>query len=105
MILPWNNAYSNLFLAFIPPGICLVLIYFAKCNKQIVVALLCVTVGLNGFNFSSVTCNHIDIAPNFSGTLMGFTNSVANIMGFLAPQIIGIILNGNVSNYFHFKGI
>ena len=74
------------------------MIYFAGCNKQMVVALLCATVGFNGLNFSSVSCNHIDIAPNFAGTLMGFTNSIANTMGFLAPQIIGKIIDGHVSN-------
>jgi len=82
-------------LAFIPPAICLVMIYFAGCNKEIVIALLCATVGLNGFNFSSVSCNHIDIAPRFAGTLMGFTNSVANTMGFVAPYIIGQIIDGH----------
>ena len=91
--------FHFLFLAFIPPAICLVMIYFAGCNKQMVVALLCATVGFNGLNFSSVSCNHIDIAPRFAGTLMGFTNSVANTMGFLAPQIIGKIIDGHVSNY------
>ena len=93
--------FHFLFLAFIPPAICLVMIYFAGCNKQMVVALLCATVGFNGLNFSSVSCNHIDIAPRFAGTLMGFTNSVANTMGFLAPQIIGKIIDGHVSNYEH----
>jgi len=82
-------------LAFIPPAICLVMIYYAGCNKVLVIALLCATVGINGFNFSSVSCNHIDIAPRFAGTLMGLTNSVANTMGFLAPQIIGKIIDGH----------
>ena len=86
-------------LAFIPPAICLVMIYYAGCNKVLVIALLCATVGINGFNFSSVSCNHIDIAPRFAGTLMGLTNSVANTMGFLAPQIIGKIIDGHVSNF------
>ena len=80
------------------PAICLVMLYFARCNTPVVIALLCATVGVNGLNFSSVSCNHIDIAPRFAGTLMGFTNCVANTMGFLAPMIIGQIIDGHVSN-------
>ena len=79
-------------------AICLVMLYFARCNAPVVIALLCATVGVNGLNFSSVSCNHIDIAPRFAGTLMGFTNCVANTMGFLAPMIIGQIIDGHVSN-------
>ncbi len=79
------------------PALCLILIYFAKCDKVLVVVLLCSTVGLNGFQFSSVNCNHIDIAPNFAGTLMGLTNMTANTMGFLAPMAVSYIIEGHVS--------
>lgn len=39
---------------------------------------------MGGFN-----CNHIDIASNFSGTLMGITNMFATIPGFLGPAVVG----------------
>ena len=87
------------FSAFIPPAICLCMLHFVGCHRYLVVVLLCATLGINGFNFSAVTCNQLDIAPKFAGTLMGITNSVGNIMGFLAPQISGAILNGHVSLY------
>ena len=38
---------------------------------------------------------HIDMSPNFAGTLLGITNGFANIMGFLAPAFTGYIINGN----------
>ena len=38
---------------------------------------------------------HIDMSPNFAGTLLGITNGFANIMGFLAPWFTGYIINGN----------
>ena len=87
------------FSAFIPPAVCLCMLHFVGCHRYLVVVLLCATLGINGFNFSAVTCNQLDIAPKFAGTLMGITNSVGNIMGFLAPQISGAILNGHVSLY------
>merc|ERR1712080_471104 len=82
-------------IAFLIPALCLVMVYYAGCRKTVVVALICATVGINGFRYSSVNVNHIDIGSNFSGSLMGLTNTVANIMGFLAPQIIGKIVQGH----------
>lgn len=41
--------------------------------------------------FSQV--NHIDIAPNFAGTLMGLTNGAANIMSIIAPLLVGFIVH------------
>lgn len=36
--------------------------------------------------------NHIDIAPNFAGTLMGLTNAAANIMSIIAPLLVGFVV-------------
>lgn len=36
--------------------------------------------------------NHIDIAPNFAGTLMGLTNAAANVMSIIAPLLVGFIV-------------
>lgn len=36
--------------------------------------------------------NHIDIAPNFAGTLMGITNCAANIMSIIAPLLVGFVV-------------
>ena len=59
------------------------------------IILLCACVGINGFQFSSVNCNHIDIAPNFAGTLMGITNMFANFPGFFAPMAISHIIENH----------
>jgi len=40
--------------------------------------------------------NHIDIASNYAGTLMGLTNTVASIPGFLVPVFVGELTHGNV---------
>jgi hypothetical protein len=33
-----------------------------------------------------------------AGTLMGITNGVATIPGFVSPSVVGALTNGNVSN-------
>lgn len=40
--------------------------------------------------------NHIDLTPNFAGTLMGITNCTANCMSILAPLVVGFIVSDEV---------
>ncbi|CAG0923456.1 unnamed protein product [Notodromas monacha] len=35
--------------------------------------------------------NHADLAPRYAGTMMGITNTVGNIQGFLAPQLTTLL--------------
>ncbi|XP_042238110.1 sialin-like isoform X2 [Homarus americanus] len=76
------------------PMICLVLVGYAGCHKDAAIALLCGAVGLNGATLSGYINSHLDIAPNFAGTLMGITNTAATIPGFLAPQLVGYLITG-----------
>ena len=38
-----------------------------------------------------------DLAPNHTGSLLGVLNTVSNTMGFIAPIVSAIIVDGNVS--------
>lgn len=44
----------------------------------------------------SMQANHIDLAPNYAGTLMGITNGVANIISIIAPLAVGFIVQDEV---------
>ncbi|KAK3885844.1 hypothetical protein Pcinc_009971 [Petrolisthes cinctipes] len=77
------------------PMVCLVLVGFAGCNHVAAIVFLCGAVGLNGGTYSGYMNSHLDIAPNFAGTLMGITNSFATIPGFLAPIATGALINDN----------
>ena len=46
------------------------------------------------FLFSQI--NAQDLSPNYAGTMWGFTNMLANVIGFIAPLVAGIITDGNV---------
>ncbi len=43
-----------------------------------------------------IQVNHVDLSPTYAGTLMGITNTFANVCGFLAPYVAGAVTNGNV---------
>lgn len=94
------NRYITVFLFFqglYGPMICLVLVGYANCNKDAAIGLLCGAVGLNGAVYSGYMNSHLDLAPNFAGTLMGITNTFATIPGFVAPQVVGMLIDGHVS--------
>lgn len=52
------------------------------------------------FKISGNQMNHIALSPHYAGTMYGITNAAANICGFLAPYAIGLIIEGQVKQYF-----
>lgn len=50
-----------------------------------------------GGMFCGFLSNHIDIAPNYAGTLMAITNTAATLPGIIMPIFVGAITHGNVS--------
>ncbi|XP_008180303.1 sialin [Acyrthosiphon pisum] len=62
----------------------------AICMYVFVVAIGCCT--NVGFNI-----NHLDLAPNYAGILMGFTNAVAALGGVMAPTVCGFIVHDQTS--------
>ncbi|XP_043238701.1 putative inorganic phosphate cotransporter [Amphibalanus amphitrite] len=75
------------------PALTLVGVSFAGCSDVLVLTLMVTTVGFNGAVLSGYNINHMDLAPNFAGTLMGITNCVATLAGVLAPFQAGYVLN------------
>ena len=56
-------------------------------NKFKAVLLLTLTVGISGLALAGVVINHIDVAPKFASILMGISNTISNISGFVVPQL------------------
>ncbi|XP_055854295.1 putative inorganic phosphate cotransporter isoform X2 [Episyrphus balteatus] len=77
------------------PGICLLSLCFIGCHRDAAVALM--TLGIIGMGgmFSGFLSNHIDIAPNYAGTLVALTNTVATLPGIIVPLFVGFITKGN----------
>ena len=49
-----------------------------------------------GFAYSTIANpNVLDLAPNYAGVLFGIANTVANLTGFIAPQMAGYSIEGN----------
>lgn len=82
--------------ASIVPTICFILLTIITCNRTLAVVLMTVAVTTIGGMFCGFLSNHIDIAPNYAGTLMAITNTVATIPGITVPVFVGKITESNV---------
>jgi ACS family sodium-dependent inorganic phosphate cotransporter len=83
-------------IASIVPALCLIGVCLSGCNKGAVVAFMIVATLFYGSMFAGVFSNHVDIASNYAGVLMGITNMAATIPGFLVPALVGILTHGKV---------
>ena len=70
---------------------------YLGCNPILFIAMLCLTAGFDGFRGSGMGVNLIEIAPNYAGAMMGVVNTAGNVMGFVAPYIVGLLLSAGVS--------
>lgn len=51
-------------------------------------------------NVMLLQINHIDISPNYAGTMMSISNFVSNSCASMAPLVVGFILTDVVSSTF-----
>ena len=79
------------------PAIGLICLSFVGCDKTQAIIWLCLSVSLNGAVNSGFQVNHVEMSPNYAGTLFGITNMLANLTGFITPAVAGNITNFNVS--------
>ena len=86
-------------LGHIAPALGLVGLSFSGCDSRLVIFWFCLSVMLNGASNSGFQVNHAELTSNYAGTLMGVTNTAANMAGFMAPYVTGLIIDGNVSTY------
>ncbi|XP_062132659.1 putative inorganic phosphate cotransporter [Drosophila sulfurigaster albostrigata] len=90
--LAFNRKFFNTIGTYVPMVLLVALGYVPKDNDTLVVVLLTLTVGVNAATHLGFQVNHIDLSPNFAGTLMGITNGLGSIMSFCAPLLVGKIV-------------
>jgi len=80
---------------FLGPAACLVGTGYIECNAAAAVTLIVIAVGLSGLSMAGWGVNHLDLAPAYAGTLMGITNMIATIPGFVGPSVVGALTYKN----------
>lgn len=81
---------------FLVPAICLVATGFVDCTKYyLAVFLIILGVGAIGMAWSAWNVNHLDLAPPYAGTLLGITNTLGTIPGFVGTEVVSAFTSGN----------
>lgn len=69
-------------------------------NAYGAIALLTLAIAFNSGTNVGFFINHLDLAPNFAGTLMGLTTGISNTMSILAPIFVGYVVTDTVNCFF-----
>lgn len=98
----WNlcNWSFSFLLGFYPSAILLVLTSYTDCDQiHLSVTYMVLATGFLSFNNVGYNLNDLDIAPRYSGVLMGIKNFAGTIPGCIAPSITGYLTNDDVCEY------
>lgn len=77
-------------------GLALLSLYLFDTSVTEAMFLLTAALGLNAGIFSGFLTNHLDLAPNFAGTLMGISSTFGNVSAILGPMLVGFIVTDSV---------
>ncbi|XP_012943338.1 sialin [Aplysia californica] len=82
-------------LGLVLPGGLLIVVGYVGCDHVLAMVFLTLSVGFGGCTMGGYNVNHLDVAPKFAGVLMGITNAIATIPGFVGPAIVGYLTNND----------
>ncbi|XP_015597300.1 putative inorganic phosphate cotransporter isoform X2 [Cephus cinctus] len=75
------------------PALALVgLCYVRSDNAILAVITITAAVGLNAGSICGFQINHIDLSPNFAGTMMSITNCIAAVVAIIVPLVCALIV-------------
>ena len=79
---------------------------YVTCDQPTLAVVLCsLATGISALSSISIFANILDITNSYSEHVMAISNLAATIPGIVAPYLVGIITNNQVStfNRFQFK--
>lgn len=83
------------FVACFVPSMGLIGITYVKCDIALIILMIAGLGAFNSAQYSGFQSNHILLTKEYGGTIFGICSMIANMTGFLAPLVTGIIVSGN----------
>jgi len=74
--------------------------YLDCTQTALAVVLLLLAVSMSGATYSGHFVNHMDIAPQYAGTIVGISNCIGSISGSIAPYVASKVTE-SVSEFVH----
>ena len=80
-------------------GLCIPAMFLLLCSfygntAGWAITFLTLSVGCTCFGVAGYHVNYLDISPKYAGILMGISNTIATIPGFVGPQVAKAIAKG-----------
>jgi len=72
-------------------GMFLIAVGFLGCNRILIASAFVLSISFSSLSWCGFAVNHLDLAPNYAGTLMGLTNTLATVAGILGPEVVGAL--------------
>ncbi|CAI5445898.1 unnamed protein product [Caenorhabditis angaria] len=87
-----NTRRAAMLVALIGQGLFLVAAGYCGCGQDILVIFF-ITCGMaiSGLQYSGFVVNYLEIAPPFSGTVMGTGNTLSALAGIISPSVTSIL--------------
>jgi len=80
------------FIGLLGGALFLVGVSFLNCTQTaLAVTFMSLATTMSGVSLCGFFVNHMDIAPQYAGTLMGISNGIAAASGFIAPLIASVL--------------
>ncbi|KAM3956045.1 putative inorganic phosphate cotransporter [Aphomia sociella] len=89
----------------VPASLGFIALAYAPNNIYVVETILILICAFNISSHVGFQVNHIDISPNFAGTMMSISNFFSNLIATLAPIVTGLILKNNNSNQYLWRQV
>lgn len=83
------------FIACFVPSMGLIGITYVNCDIALILLMIAGLGAFNSAQYSGFQSNHIFLTKEYAGTIFGICSMIANMTGFLAPLVTGIIVSGN----------
>ncbi|KHJ89728.1 hypothetical protein OESDEN_10439 [Oesophagostomum dentatum] len=83
-----NTRRAAMLLALLGQAAFLVLSGYCKCGQDaLVIIFITAGMAISGLQYSGFVVNYLDIAPPFSGTVMGIGNTISCLAGIVSPMV------------------
>jgi len=77
-------------------ALALISLYLFDTSVTGAIILLTTALAVNSGVYTGFLTNHLDLAPNFAGPLLGITNSISCITSILGPLLVGFMVTDSV---------
>ncbi|XP_055941828.1 putative inorganic phosphate cotransporter [Argiope bruennichi] len=74
-------------------SICILGVYYAGCQRSLSTVLSIAAMSFMGLSYNGSLIAPFDLSPNFAGTILGLSYTIANLIGCLFPVLVGIMTN------------